>query len=368
MILACDVGGTSTRVALFEPVSDRAIMLGSETVRSAQYPSLESIVAEFRSRHPDPLTAACFGVAGPVSDGQCITTNLPWQINLKQLQATLAHSRVGLINDLVANAWGIDWLTANDVVSLHAGQPEPTGNRAVISPGTGLGEAGMICVDGRYRPFASEGGHAEFGPRSETQFDLARYLERRFGRTSYEHVLSGPGLVNIYTFLRNSARGDEPEWFAQELKRTDPAARIADAALNDELPMHLPGRNQRHDYGPAPRRASAVRDFYEEAYWSDLNKWMATFEPHVEYQFQRPDEVSEVVVIPRRPKLTQLQDEAVLEALRLLGVDPLRLPRSASGFAGIRKQVSERVSMTPSTFKRTWQRLRSAGLIQYSEA
>lgn len=95
----------------------------------------------------------------------------------------------------------------------------------------------MICVDGRYRPFASEGGHAEFGPRSDTQFDLARYLERRFGRVSYENVLSGPGLVNIYTFLRNSARADEPDWFAEELKRTDPAARISEAALNDELPI-----------------------------------------------------------------------------------------------------------------------------------
>lgn len=237
MILACDVGGTSTRVALFEPVADRAVMVGSETVRSSQYPSLGAIVEEFRPRHPDVLTAACFGVAGPVSEGQCITTNLPWRVEVAQLQSVLGSDRVNLINDLVANAWGIDWLTANDVVPLHAGQPDATGNRAVISPGTGLGEAGMICVDGRYRPFASEGGHAEFGPRSETQFDLARYLERRFGRTSYEHVLSGPGLVNIYTFLRNSARGDEPEWFAQELKRTDPAARIADAALNEELPI-----------------------------------------------------------------------------------------------------------------------------------
>ncbi len=237
MILACDVGGTSTRVALFEPVADRAVMVGSETVRSAQYPSLAAIVEAFRSRHPDALTAACFGVAGPVSEGRCLTTNLPWHVEVRQLQTVLGASRVTLINDLVANAWGIDWLTANDVVSLHAGQPDATGNRAVISPGTGLGEAGMICVDGRYRPFASEGGHAEFGPRSDTQFDLARYLERRFGRVSYENVLSGPGLVNIYTFLRNSARADEPEWFAEALKQTDPAARISEAALNDELPI-----------------------------------------------------------------------------------------------------------------------------------
>ncbi len=237
MILACDVGGTSTRVALFEPVADRAVMAGSETFRSGQYRSLESIVEEFRLRHPTALTAACFGVAGPVSEGKCITTNLPWQVEVKQLQSVIGSSRVTLINDLVANAWGIDWLTTDDVVSLHDGHPDPTGNRAVISPGTGLGEAGMICVDGRYRPFASEGGHSEFGPRSDTQFDLARYLERRFGRVSYENVLSGPGLLNIYTFLRNSARAEEPDWFAEELKRTDPSARISEAALNDELPI-----------------------------------------------------------------------------------------------------------------------------------
>ena len=237
MILACDVGGTSTRVALFEPVADRAVMIGNNAFRSSQYRSLEAIVEEFRLLHPDALTAACFGVAGPVSEGRCITTNLPWQVEVPQLQTVLGSCRVTLINDLVANAWGIDWLTSEDVVSLHCGHPDPQGNRAVISPGTGLGEAGMICVDGRYRPFASEGGHSEFGPRSDTQFDLARYLERRFGRVSYENVLSGPGLVNIYTFLRNSARADEPEWFAEELKRSDPAARISEAAINDELPI-----------------------------------------------------------------------------------------------------------------------------------
>lgn len=237
MILACDVGGTSTRVALFEPNVDRAEMIGSETFRSGQYQSLEKIIEEFRQKRSDKVTAACFGVAGPVSDGRCITTNLPWQVELKQLQTTLGSDQVVLINDLVANAWGIEWLTADDVVSLHEGRQDEMGNRAVISPGTGLGEAGMICVDGRYRPFASEGGHAEFGPRSDTQFDLARYLERRFGRVSYENVLSGQGIVNIYTFLRNSARGEEPEWFAAELKRGDPAARISEAALNDEVPI-----------------------------------------------------------------------------------------------------------------------------------
>ncbi len=237
MILACDVGGTSTRVALFEPVADRAVMVDSETVRSAEYQTLAAIVEEFRSRHPQAVSAACFGVAGPVKDGQCITTNLPWHVEVKQLQAVLGASQVTLINDLVANAWGIDWLTPDDVILLHPGLTDETGNRAVISPGTGLGEAGMICVDRRYRPFASEGGHSEFGPRSDTQFDLARYLERRFGRVSYENVLSGPGLVNIYTFLRNSARAEEPEWFAEELKRTDQAARISEAALKSELPI-----------------------------------------------------------------------------------------------------------------------------------
>jgi glucokinase len=153
------------------------------------------------------------------------------------LRRALGIHDVWLINDLVANAWGVDWLTESEVQLVYPGRPDPEGNRAVIAPGTGLGEAGMIWTGERYLPFASEGGHAEFGPSGPLEYELAEYLERRFGRVSYEHVLSGPGLVNLYVFLRDTARGTEPDWLAEEMQQEDPAACISRAAIAGTSPL-----------------------------------------------------------------------------------------------------------------------------------
>jgi glucokinase len=231
MILAGDVGATKTRLALFEAAGPRPRPVVEETFPSAAHPGLSSILAAFRSAHPAPITAACVGVAGPVRDGVCNTTNLPWVIDERELARDLGLRSSVLLNDLEASAWGIAALGPNDVLPIHPGAPGASGNAALISPGTGLGEAGLYWDGRRYRPFASEGGHASFAPTDDVQTDLLRHLAARHGHVSWERVLSGPGLVALYTFLRDSGRGEEPEWLRDSLRRDDPAAAISEAAL-----------------------------------------------------------------------------------------------------------------------------------------
>ena len=142
-----------------------------------------------------------------------------------------------LINDLEANARGIAWLQPEDYITIHEPTVNPVGNCAVISPGTGLGEAGMFWDGLRHHPFASEGGHADFGPRSEMEFEMMQFLKRDFGRVSYERLLSGPGLFNIYRFLRETSRGMEEEWLTEELQGQDPAPAISAAAQSGRSPL-----------------------------------------------------------------------------------------------------------------------------------
>src|SRR5207237_3379124 len=139
-----------------------------------------------------------------------------------------------LINDLEANAWGISSLEAKDVVPLNRVEGTPYGNQAVISAGTGLGEAGMHWHGSGYDIFASEGGHTDFAPRSEIEIDLLRYLRERYGHVSYERIVSGPGLVNIFQFLRDTGHGSEPAWLKDEMLHSDPAAAISQAAMESK--------------------------------------------------------------------------------------------------------------------------------------
>jgi glucokinase len=141
---------------------------------------------------------------------------------------------VGLINDLEANAWGIATLSSDDIAVLNPGESDGAGNLALISAGTGLGQAGLHWDGTRYRPFASEGGHVDFAPRNRLEMDLLEFLLRQFPRVSYERVVSGPGLQNIYRFLRETGRGDEPPWLAARLREQDPNAVVAQAALSGE--------------------------------------------------------------------------------------------------------------------------------------
>jgi len=232
MILAGDIGGTNTRLAFFDGTPQRLTPVALEVFKNLGEKGLEAIAAKFLAKHHQTAEAACFGVAGAVRDGTVHATNLPWTVSARQISSEIGVANVQLINDLEANAHGIVMLEDTDFVTLNPGVPDPKGNRALISAGTGLGEAGLLAEGGgHYRPFPSEGGHVEFAPRNEIEINLLRYLMGRFEHVSYERVLSGPGLHNIYDFLRDTGRGEEAPWLAEQIKQGDPSAAIAKSAL-----------------------------------------------------------------------------------------------------------------------------------------
>jgi glucokinase len=166
-----------------------------------------------------------------VHHGRVETSNLPWIIEQSRLATQIQLPGTLLINDLEANAWGIGALSSEDLIPLNHVGPA-TGNQAVIAPGTGLGEAGLYWNGRQHEVFACEGGHADFAPRGNLQIELLQFLESRYGHVSYERVLSGPGLVNVYEFLRGKGYGDEPAEFAAQLEHSDAAAVISSAALD----------------------------------------------------------------------------------------------------------------------------------------
>jgi glucokinase len=242
MLLAGDIGGTKTSLAIFSPETGPRSPLAEATFPSGRYPSLEALASEFLAQVDLKPGRASFGVAGPVVAGRATITNLPWVMSETQLQTALDLSPGGvrLLNDLVAIANAVPWLESDDVHTLNEGQVVPGGAKAVIAPGTGLGE-GFLTWDGlRYRAHASEGGHTDFAPTNSLEVDLLRYLLDRFGHVSYERVCSGRGLPNIYAFLKDSGYAQEPAWLAEQLAAADdPNPVIAKAAFDDERRCEL---------------------------------------------------------------------------------------------------------------------------------
>src|SRR5580658_3130586 len=237
MILAGDIGGTNTRLALFEgtPAQPRAVAI--EIFPSAAHNGLLEILRKFRASHPQPVQAACFGVAGPVVDGKSKPANLPWLVDAVELASDLGLASVRLANDLEVNAYGIAVLGPDDFVALNHGAPDASGNRVLIAAGTGLGEAGLFADGEDYKPWACEGGHSDFGPRDETEIALLQYLLKRFDHVSVERVVSGPGLYNIYQFLRDTGRAEEPAWLAEKVGALHSSATISDLAMKNESPL-----------------------------------------------------------------------------------------------------------------------------------
>jgi glucokinase len=231
-ILAGDIGGTNTRLAIIDFVKGRFNFLAEETFASREEPGLESAIRKFLSSHPCSIKRACFGVAGPVRNGRCEATNLPWIIDTHEIARQFNIPRVDLLNDLEINANGIAALETKDFDVLNQGTHDPQGNRAVISAGTGLGEAGLFFTDGEYRAFASEGGHADFAPRNHLEIGLLDYLLKRYPRVSIERIISGPGLFNIYQYLRDQGRADEPGWLVNQMRHKAPPVVITENALN----------------------------------------------------------------------------------------------------------------------------------------
>jgi len=233
VILSGDIGGTSTRLALFEADGGPLRAAAQARYVSRNHPGLSDIVREFTAAHPHPIRAACFGIAGPIREGRVETPNLPWVIEAPQLAAQLGLERVTLLNDLEANAWGVFTLQEDDVATLAAGTPAKDGNAAILSAGTGLGEAGYHWDGTSLHPFASEGGHSDFAPHDDLTIELFRWLHKRYGHVSWERVLSGPGLVNIFTFLRDVKHQSAPKELVEAMRAEDAAAEISKAALSE---------------------------------------------------------------------------------------------------------------------------------------
>ena len=229
VILAGDVGGTKTTLGLCQSSEDGIRLIRAQNFPSKAYDGLKKIIGEF-VKYTLRIKAACFGIAGPVIAGNAVTTNLPWQISETSLKRFLSIRNVSLINDLVANAHGIEVMRKKDFSVLNAGKKE-IGNRALLSVGTGLGAAILFWNGKRYIPSPSEGGHVEFGPKNRLELDLLRYFFDRFGHVSYERVLSGAGLFNIYKFLIDTGKfGAEPVWLAVQMEQEHAAAVITEMA------------------------------------------------------------------------------------------------------------------------------------------
>jgi glucokinase len=230
MILAGDVGGTKVHLGLYDLINGKL-----ENSRDARFPAknysgLKEIVKEFLGAQT--VTAACFGVPGPVRDGHLRLTNLPWTLDSRELSVSLGINHVFLINDLEANGYGVAELAPSQIYTLAEGVASQIGNRVLIAAGTGLGEGILIWNGHTHTPYPSEGGHADYAPRNEDEIDLLRFLKQKFkGRVSFERVVSGMGLSNIYEFLREVRGMDEPAWLAERRSAEDPNAVITELAL-----------------------------------------------------------------------------------------------------------------------------------------
>jgi len=231
MILAGDVGGTKVDLALYDFTNGKLAYTRDKVYRAKDYPGLEVIVKDFLGS--DKVTAACFGVPGPVRDGRLRLTNLPWTLDSRELSAGLDIQHVFLINDLEANGYGVAELTAEQIYTLSEGDSSQMGNRALIAAGTGLGEGYLIWNGRTHIPYPSEGGHTDYAPRNEDEIDLLRFLKEKYnGRVSFERVVAGMGLTNIYEFLREVRGVDEPAWLAARMAGEDPNAVITELALS----------------------------------------------------------------------------------------------------------------------------------------
>lgn len=238
--LAGDIGGTKTSLAIFAPEQGPHAPQQEATFPSRNYSSLSAIVQEYLREIGRDVECATFGVSGPVVQGRSQITNLPWVLDETELANDLGLSQVRLLNDLEAIASSVPILESTDLHTLHKGEAAPHGAIAVIAPGTGLGEAYLTWDGRRHRAHPSEGGHTDFAPVKPLEIGLLNHLLQRFGHVSYERVCSGPGIYNIYSYLRDSGYADEPEWLAEELQTAkDPTPVIAKNALEREPPSDL---------------------------------------------------------------------------------------------------------------------------------
>jgi glucokinase len=240
MILAGDVGGTKVHLALYNFVGGKLSPVRDEKFPAPEFACLDEVVKEFlspeKSGQPDvrdQIVACCFGVPGPVRDGRLKLTNLPWTLDARDLQKSLGIQHIFLINDLEANGYGIPELAQDKIFTLHPGDASSVGHRGLIAAGTGLGECLLIWdpILRRHLPIPSEGGHGDFAARNDTEIALLQYLRRILkGRVSTERVVSGLGIQNVYAFLRDDQKMEEPTWLRDRMQNEDPNAVIGGCA------------------------------------------------------------------------------------------------------------------------------------------
>ncbi len=231
ILLAGDIGGTKTILGMFRTEEGGGVNpLKEERFVNSEYPSFAYILGVFLRDYSHTPDVAVFGVASPIDNNRCVLTNLPWRVDGDEIGRAFNIPMVRLLNDLEATAWGIDWLREGDLHVLNKGRKR-AGNVCLLSAGTGLGEAVAFWDGKRLVPSSSEGGHTDFAPRDDLEIELLRYLMRIYGHVSYERVLSGPGLENIYRFLRERAGLAEPEWLKERFKKEGYAPVITDVAI-----------------------------------------------------------------------------------------------------------------------------------------
>ena len=239
LILAGDVGGTKTDLGLFKHSAATLEQVREHRYPTAQFASLEAACADFLGAGA-VVNAACFGVPGPIIDGRAHATNVAWELSTTSLSRALNGVPVRLLNDLAAIAYGMAHLKPAEFAVLHPAENPPAhGNIAVIAAGTGLGESALVWEDNanKYYAVASEGGHSDFAPHRTEQIELLRFLHGEFGHVSYERVLSGPGLWNIYRFLRRESGAEEPAWLSAQIAAGDASAAVSEAALSGRDPV-----------------------------------------------------------------------------------------------------------------------------------
>lgn len=236
MILAADVGASKTSLGLFRSGGRELVRVAGARFQNRQYRCLNAVLDAFLSGR-ETVTAACFGVAGPVLDDKCTITNLSWDIELASLRSRFPDASVALINDVEAAAYGLATLKQSDLLVLNPGQPDERAAAALIAAGTGLGEAVLYACNGTRVPAASEAGHTDFAPGNTLQSEFLESLRPRFGHVSWDRVLSGPGLVLIYEFLRDSGRYKEQPEIAARMRAQDPSAVISEVALDNSCEL-----------------------------------------------------------------------------------------------------------------------------------
>ena len=236
MILAGDVGGTKVHLALYSFEGGKLAPVRDKKFPAANYACLDDVVKEFladEEEQKQDIQACCFGCPGPVRDGRLKLTNLPWSLDARLLQQSLGIEHIFLINDLEANGYGIPELAPESIFTLHQGDPAAVGHRGLVSAGTGLGECLLIwdAKTRQHQPLPSEGGHSDFAARDDREIALLEYLRRTLnGRVSFERVVSGLGIKNLYAFLRDDQKMEEPGWLKDRLAHEDPNAVIGQCA------------------------------------------------------------------------------------------------------------------------------------------